>query len=273
MTITAKTKVFGVIGDPVGHSLSPIMHNGWMADHGIDAVYVALALKAAHPVASIRALRGFGFGGLNVTVPHKEAAAQAADRGDVSVANVLRWDEDGFLSAFNTDGAGFLDALSEAAPDWRTRVKRVLIVGAGGAAAGIGQALSPFVDNVYYANRTHARGEAAAAALRNGRVLRWDDLERGFGAADLIVQTTTLGMEGQAQHEWPVAVCRSTAIVADIVYRPLETELLRAAHARGLATMDGLGMLIHQGARAFELWFGVRPDTAKARQRLVAALQ
>lgn len=273
MIITAKTKVFGVIGDPVSHSLSPIMQNGWIADHGIDAVYVALRLKAAHPVASIRALRGFGFGGLNVTVPHKEAAAQAADRSDVSAANVLCWNEDGFLLAFNTDGAGFLDALSESAPDWRTRVKRALIVGAGGAAAGIGQAISPFVDNVYFANRTHERGESAAAALANGRVLRWDDLERGFGAADLIVQTTTLGMEGQPQHEWPISVCRTSAIVADIVYRPLQTDLLRAAQARGLVTMDGLGMLIHQGARAFELWFGIKPDAAKARQRLIAALR
>lgn len=272
MTITAKTKVLAVIGDPVEHSLSPIMHNGWIADHGLDAVYVALPLKAADPTAAIRAMKGFGFTGLNVTVPHKEAAARAADRGDVNVANVLRWDEDGFLSAFNTDGDGFLDALTETEPNWRGRVSRVLIVGAGGAALGIGQALSPFVDTVHFVNRTHARGEAAAAALHNGRVLRWDDLERGFGAADLIVQTTTLGMEGQAPQDWPIALCKPTAIVADIVYRPLETDLLRQARARGLTTMDGLGMLIHQGARAFDLWFGIKPDTAKARERLTAAL-
>ncbi|HYD89580.1 MAG TPA: shikimate dehydrogenase [Vitreimonas sp.] len=272
MTITAATKVFAVIGDPVSHSLSPLMHNGWFGDHGIDAVYVALPLRAADPVAAIRAIKGFGFSGLNVTVPYKETAAQAADRAGVAVANVLRRDEDGLLSAFNTDGQGFIDALSEAAPDWRARVKRVLIVGAGGAAVGIGHALAPFVDTIHFANRTHARGEAAAAGLSNGRVLRWEDMERGFGAADLIVQTTTLGMEGQPEHDWPVALCRPTAIVADIVYRPLETALLRGARARGLVAMDGIGMLIHQGARAFELWFGVRPDPAKARARLTAAL-
>lgn len=272
MKITAATKVLGVIGDPVGHSLSPIMHNGWIGDHGLDAVYVALPLKSNHPVAAIRALRGFGFTGLNVTVPHKDSAAQAADRSEGPVANVLRWEEDGTLSAFNTDGLGFIDALDEAAPDWRGRVKRVLMVGAGGAAIAIGQALSPFVDAVYFANRTAARGEAAATGLRNGRVLRWDDLERGFGAADLIVQSTTLGMNGEAEHTWPMEFCRPTAIVADIVYRPLETEFLRTARARGLASMDGLGMLIHQGARSFELWFGVKPDTAKARARLEAVL-
>ena len=103
-------------------------------------------------------------------------------------------------------------------------------------------------------------------------MLRWDDLERGFGAADLIVQATSLGMAGSVAPDWPIHAAKPTAICADIVYRPLETEFLRAARGRGLATMDGLGMLIHQGARAFDYWFGIRPDVAKARQRLVAAL-
>jgi len=272
MSITAATKVLGVIGDPVGHSLSPIMHNGWIADAGLDAVYIALSLKSADAAAALKAMKGLGLVGFNVTVPHKEAAAQAADRSDAAVANVLRWEEDGSLSAFNTDGRGFLDALTDAAPDWRSRVKRVLVVGAGGAALGIGQALSPHVDTVHFINRTPERANAAAATIRNGRVLRWDDMERGFGAAELIVQTTTLGMSGSEAPPWPVAFCRPNAIVADIVYRPLDTELLVAARARGLVAMDGLGMLIHQGARSFELWFDVKPDVAKARERLLAAL-
>jgi shikimate dehydrogenase len=185
---------------------------------------------------------------------------------------VLRREEDGSLSAFNTDGAGFLDSLAERAPDWRAHVRRVLILGAGGAALGIGQALSPYVDTIHFANRTAVRGEQTAAALPNGRTMRWDDLERGFGHADLVVQATTLGMEGQDEIEWPVSFCRPSAIVADIVYRPLDTMLLRAARAGGLQTIDGLGMLIHQGARSFELWFAIKPDTAKARERLIAAL-
>lgn len=273
MSITAATKVFGIIGDPVGHSLSPLMHNGWIADHGLDAVYVALPLKSEDPTAAVRAMKGLGLSGLNVTVPHKEAAAAAADRSEGAVANVLRWEEDGSVSAFNTDGAGFLDALGETAPDWRGRVQRVLLLGAGGAAQAIGQALSQHVVTIHFANRTVARAEAAASAIRNGRVLRWDDLERGFGAADLVVQTTTLSMDGQPEQVWPLDYCRPTVIAADIVYRPLETEFLRAARARGLVGMDGLGMLIHQGARAFELWFGIKPDTAKARERLIAALK
>ncbi len=272
MTITAATKVLAVIGDPVGHSLSPLMHNAWIADHGLDAVYVALPLKSDDATAALRALKGMGFAGLNVTVPHKEAAAAAADRSEGPVANVLRWEKDGSLSAFNTDGAGFLDSLDESAPDWRGRVKRVLIVGAGGAAQGIGAALSPHVDTIHFANRTPERANSVASSMRNGRSLRWDDLERGFGAADLIVQTTTLGMVGQPNPDWPVQFTRPNAIVADIVYRPLETALLASARARGLTAMDGLGMFIHQGARSFELWFGVKPDTEKARARLMAAL-
>ncbi|MGD9981929.1 MAG: shikimate dehydrogenase [Hyphomonadaceae bacterium] len=271
MNITAATKVYAVIGDPVSHSLSPVMHNGWIADHGLDAVYIALPLQSADPIAAIRALAGLA--GMNITVPHKEAAAKAAVRSEASVANVLRREDDGTLSAFNTDGAGFLDSLTEVAPEWRAHVRRVLILGAGGAALGIGQALSPFVDTIHFANRTAARGEQTAALVPNGRTMRWDDLERGFGHADLIVQATTLGMEGLEEVGWPVRFCRPNAIIADIVYRPLDTALLCAARERGLQTVDGLGMLIHQGSRSFELWFGVKPDAAKARARLIAAIR
>lgn len=272
MKITGATRVLAVIGDPVSHSLSPIMHNGWIADHGLDAVYVALPLRSDDAENEIRALSQFGLAGLNITVPHKQSAARAADRSEGPVANVLRWEEDGSVSGFNTDGPGFLDALDEAAPDWRGRVRRVLMVGAGGAAVAIAEALSAHVDTIYFANRTQARADAAAAGLRVGRVLRWDDLERGFGAADLIIQATTLSMAGQESPAWPFALTKPGVICADIVYRPLETAFLRAARARGLVAMDGLGMLIHQGARAFELWFGVKPDVAKARARLIEAL-
>jgi shikimate dehydrogenase len=272
VNISGVTRVLAVIGDPVDHSLSPAMHNGWIVDHGLDAIYIALPLTGADPLASLRGLRQFGLKGANVTVPHKEAAALSADRSEGAVANVLRWESDGSVSAFNTDGPGFLDSLDAAAPDWRGRLGRVLMLGAGGAAQAIATALSPHVDTIHFANRTGARAERAAGALPNGRVLRWDDLERGFGAADLIVQATTLSMEAQPEIACPIAFCRANAIVADIVYRPLDTPLLSAARARGLVAVDGLGMLIHQGARSFELWFDIKPDVAKARTRLLAEL-
>jgi shikimate dehydrogenase len=264
------SKRFAVIGDPVNHSLSPIMHTGWFADHGIDATYEPLALRTDDAITAIKALRGFS--GANITVPHKEAAAKAARHSKNSVANVLRWEEDGSISAFNTDGAGFMDSLDEAAPGWRTQVRKVLVVGAGGAGQGVGRALAPHVENVCFTNRTLARAGAAAVSVPNGSALAWDQLASGFADADLIVQTTTLGMAGQPAMDWPLDACRPNAIIADIVYRPLETDLLRATRARGLKAVDGLGMLIHQGAHSFEIWFGVRPDAAKARARLLAAL-
>jgi len=275
MTITGKTKVFALIGNPVDHSLSPIMHNGWITDHGLDAVYVALRLQGGDPAAAIRTLKSFGFAGANVTVPHKQAAAAAADFGGFRVANTLRWDDDGSLWAFNTDGEGFLDALGEATPDWADRVSDVLILGAGGAAQGIAEALLPGPKHdldLVIANRTRSRAEALADTLTRTWVGDWTDLGSLFEKADLIVQATTLGMDGVRSPEWPIDRCRPGAIIVDIVYRPLETPLLKAARARGLVVVDGLGMLIHQGARAFEIWHGVRPDTAKARARLLAAL-
>jgi shikimate dehydrogenase len=264
------TKRYAVIGDPVSHSLSPLMHNGWIADHGLDATYDAYQIRSDDPVAAIRGLTQFA--GMNVTAPLKEAAAKAADRGEGAVANVLRREPDGSLSAFNTDGEGFLSALDETAPIRRAHQKTVLILGAGGAAQAIAGALSQFFKTVVIANRTPSRAEHLAKALSNGRVCGWAELRQAFAEADLIVQTTTLGMAGTLSPPWPVEACSPQTIIADIVYHPLETPLLAAAKARGLKAVDGLGMLIHQAALSFELWFGIRPDAAKARERLLAAL-
>lgn len=269
MTVTAATKVYAIIGDPVSQSLSPLMHNGWIADHGIDAVYVALPLKSEDPAAAIRALNGLA--GANVTAPHKEAAARAAGWAEGDAANVLCWESDGSLSAFNTDGAGFIDSLEEKVPDGRGSVSNALIIGAGGAALAIGRVLKTRVGRLSFVNRTRARAEAAAAGL-SADVRSWSELESAFASADLIVQATTLGMVGTTSPAWPVEACKPSAIIADIVYRPLETDLLRVAKARGLTTIDGLGMLIYQGARSFEIWFGIHPDVAKARARLMDAL-
>lgn len=269
--ITAQTAVLGIFGDPVGHSLSPVMHNGWIADHDLDAVYVAFPLKSEDPVGAFRALKGMKLKGANITVPHKEAAAEAADISEGAVANVWRWEADGTVAAFNTDGVGFVDALTEAAPDWRARVGETLILGSGGAAQGVAQALAGQT-HLAIANRTFQRAEKLATALPRAHAESWHDLERLFGGADLIVQTTTLGMSGTASPHWPVERCKPGAIVVDIVYRPLHTPLLKAAKAQGLTAVDGLGMLIHQGARAFKLWFDIEPDTKLARRRLLAAL-
>jgi shikimate dehydrogenase len=261
------TKRYAVIGDPVSHSFSPLMHNGWIADHGLDATYEARLLRSDDPVAAIRSLTQFA--GMNVTVPHKAAAAKAADRTEAEVANVLRWEPDGSLSAFNTDGAGFLAALDESAPDWRERTETALLIGAGGAARAIAGALAGKLD-LLIVNRSILRAEELAKRLPRTGFAPWEALPACF-SADLIVNATTIGMDGR-DFSWPVDRCLKSAVIADIVYRPLETSLLRGARARGLKTVDGLGMLIHQGALSFEIWHGLKPDAAKARARLEAAL-
>jgi len=273
--LSAKTEVLAIFGDPVAQSLSPVMHNAWFADHGIDAVYVAVPVTG-DAAAFFHGLKGAKLRGANITVPHKEAAAAGADRSESRVANVWRWEADGSVSAFNTDGKGFIASLDEAAPGWRA--PRVLILGAGGGAAGITQALAAHDPRaeIVIANRTLQRAQDLAALLPNARAAAWDNLAAEFSEADLIVQTTTLGMNGQngssGDIDWPVARCKVGAVVADIVYKPLETGLLRAAKAHGLVAVDGLGMLIHQGALAFELWFGIKPDTNAARRRLMQTL-
>jgi shikimate dehydrogenase len=264
------TKRYAVIGDPVSHSLSPLMHTGWIADHGLDATYEALQLRSDDPVAAIRGLKQFA--GMNVTVPHKEAAARAADRGIGGAVNVLHWAPDGALVADNTDGDGFLNSLDEAAPGWSDRKNRTLVVGAGGAAEGITAPLMHCAGPITFINRTRSRAEALVAKLPGNQVRDWAELREAFAKSNLIVQTTTLGMAGTQIPDWPVDACGADTIVVDIVYRPLETPLLAAARARGLTTVDGLGMLIHQGALSFEIWHGIKPDTAKARERLMAAL-
>jgi shikimate dehydrogenase len=263
------TKRYAVIGDPVAHSLSPLMHAGWIADHELDATYEAHLLRSDDPVAAIRGLTQFA--GMNVTVPHKEAAARAAGWTSGAAANVLRREPDGTLSAFNTDGAGFVASLDEAAPRWRD-ARSALIIGAGGAARGVAEALAPHVPTIEIANRTSSRAETLAAILPNAEATPWSVLPQAFARADLIVQSTTLGMAGQPPANWPIEVCTPSTIIADIVYRPLETPLLAAARARGLTAIDGLGMLIHQGALSFEIWHGIKPSTAKARERLLKAL-
>ena len=276
MNPSAQTQVFAVIGDPVAHSLSPLMHNAWIADHGLDAVYVGLRARGAGVVSALRALRDLGVAGANVTVPHKELAAAAADRRDPEVqilnaANVLSIAPDGALRAHNTDAAGFIAALDGGAPHWREHARTALVVGAGGAGRAIVFGLKQAgVEQVILANRDFSRAEAAAKSL-GARPLPLESLPEAFAVADVIVNATTLGMDG-GDPDWPIDEVKATAVVADAVYRPLQTSLLKGAAVRDLVVVDGLGMLIHQGALAFQIWFGMLPDVGAARARLMAEL-
>ncbi len=275
MTISGRTRVFGVVGQPVVQSLSPALHNAWYADHGLDAVYVALPLAATTAEAVFRQFVALGVAGMNVTSPFKEDAARAATKLDpnakvLQAVNTLavRGDQ---LWGFNTDAPGFVAALNEAAPDWLGTVKAAVVLGAGGAGRAIALGLEQAgVDQIILVNRDPVKGKAAAASLG---LEFWaiDRFVEAFATGDLIVNATTLGMGGGGP-DWPVAAAKAGAIIVDAVYSPLETRLLAAARARGLVCVDGLGMLIHQGALAFEHWFGLRPDTRKARERLILAI-
>ena len=264
-----------VIGWPAGHSRSPLIHNFWLAQAGIDGVYERAAVSPANFPDFVRNLRANGYVGANVTIPHKEAAFRMLDEASetaraLGAANTL-WFEDGRLMGDNTDVRGFLAHLDEAAPGWNAETATV--IGAGGAARAVAFALmSRGVRDLRLVNRTKARAaalaESAGAAVR---VYGWDALAEALDGAGLLVNTTSLGMAGQPALDIDLAPLSPEAVVYDIVYVPLETELLEAARARGLRAVDGLGMLLHQAVPGFFHWFGATPQVTAELRDLVAA--
>ncbi|MBX6377648.1 MAG: shikimate dehydrogenase [Clostridia bacterium] len=266
------TRVFGVIGYPVAHSLSPVMHNAGFREEGLDAVYVPLAVPPERLAAAMEGVRALGLGGVNVTLPHKEAVLAHLDGVSeearvVGAVNTVAC-RDGRLEGFNTDGPGFVRSLREAGVE--PRGARALLFGAGGAARAIAFALcAAGVDRLWVVNRTPARAEALAVDLARagGRVEAAPLIEAAVRqvAADvtLVVNATSAGLEGRGGSVWSDFRCFPPAAVAvDIVYRPEWTPFLEAARAAGLRTVGGLGMLVHQAALAWEVWFG-RPGPVR----------
>jgi len=268
-----------IIGHPVAHSRSPLIHNHWLSVHKIAGEYVREDVSPENIGAFLQAFPRSGYVGANVTVPHKEAAfAAAAWRDPVAAAlgavNTL-WHEQGKLFGANTDVYGFLAHLDDGAPRRRLDAKTALVLGAGGSArAAIYGLLERKIGGVLLANRTLARAEELAA--RFGKAVTpipLGDIPSRLPAIDLLVNATTLGMKGQPPLEIDLVPLQRGAIVYDFVYAPLETALLAEARARGHLVLDGLGMLLHQAVPAFERWFGVRPRvTTKLRALVVADL-
>ncbi len=254
-----------VIGWPIQHSRSPVIHRHWLGLYGIDGAYDKVAVAPADLEVFIKSLRMNGFSGCNVTVPHKEQVldlvddASAAARA-IGAANTL-WFEDERLRATNTDAFGYMAYLQAVVPAWDKTSRSALVLGAGGAArAIIFGLLEAGVERVVVANRTLDRADALAAAFgAKVRVCAWERTADVGRDVSLVVNTTTLGMDGAGSLDFDMAVLRHDCIVSDIVYVPLDTPFLLAAKARGLRTVDGLGMLLHQAIPGFELWFGVRP--------------
>jgi shikimate dehydrogenase len=264
-----------VIGWPVEHSRSPLIHNFWIGQHALKGEYRREAVKPEEFPAFIKELAQRGYAGANVTIPHKEVAMTLSEPDDraqaVGAANTL-WFEGDTLRSTNTDVEGFLANLDQTTPGWDRGLESAVVLGAGGGARAVVYALlAREVKRIAVVNRTRERALALRAQF-GARVqpAGWDEIGGLLGNAGLLVNTTTLGMVGQPPLEIDLRGA-AALVVADLVYAPLETGLLAAARARGLRTADGLGMLLHQAVRGFELWFGLRPQVTAELRALVEA--
>ncbi|MGB0571094.1 MAG: shikimate dehydrogenase [Alphaproteobacteria bacterium] len=262
----------GVMGWPVAHSLSPVLHGHWLARYGVDGSYEAMPVEPGDLPAALGNLADSGFRGVNLTVPHKEAALVLVDNVDesaqrIGAVNTVTVGDDGALTGSNTDAFGFIENIRAGAPDaleLRFGDRAAVILGAGGAARAAMVGLADAgVAEIRIVNRTVARAEALAAlaSIAGLRVTAhgWDAAPGALAGAGVLINTSSLGMTGQPPLELDLANLPDDAVVNDIVYAPLETCLLAAARARGNPVVDGLGMLLHQARGGFHAWFGVDP--------------
>ena len=275
MTIKTKPRAACLIGWPAAHSRSPLIHHYWLRALGIEGGYVIEAVPPDEFQDFVLRLSTHGFVGANVTIPHKERALALslpdARARAVGAANTL-WYADGELRSTNTDIEGFINNLDACAPGW-SAVTDALVLGAGGSSRAVVFGLiERGIKHVHLVNRTMDRARALADQFgAEVHPVAWDAIGELLPRTGLLVNTTSLGMHGQPALEIDVGRLPSDAVVADLVYVPLQTSLLAAAQARGLRTADGLGMLLHQAVRGFELWFGQRPQVTDELRRLVEA--
>ncbi|GEK33319.1 shikimate dehydrogenase [Kurthia sibirica] len=272
-------KWYAVIGDPIEHSLSPLMHNTWFETQKIDASYLPIHVKPQELEQAVASLKLLDAGGWNVTIPHKEKIIPLLDVLDDSarrmgaVNTVVRM-ADGRLKGYNTDGLGFVRSLEEQIGSEKRQL-RVLIIGAGGAARGIAFALeSTGYSAISICNRTVSKAETICCELsQNAQALSLDQASQELDDYDIIVQTTPAGLKnGSFELPFNCEKLKSTAIVADIVYNPLMTALLKEASKKGATVVTGIGMFIHQGALAYSYWTGNYPDIVAVKDKLLANL-
>lgn len=251
-----------VIGSPINQSLSPMMHNYWFQATGLTGCYHALEVAPDDLESALENFRAGGYAGFNITVPHKTAIVPLLDRitpmaRQMGAVNTVKIAADGATTGINTDGIGFLKHLQNQVPGW-PKDRPALLLGAGGAARAAALALlNDGVPLIMICNRTRSKAEDIAAEIGRGRmtVLDWDERADAVAGAGLVVNTTVLGMQGQTPLELDLSAAQRDVVVYDIVYKPLETPLLKNAASLGLRGVDGLGMLVYQGAAAFKIWF------------------
>jgi shikimate dehydrogenase len=279
MSISGKAKLAGVIGDPISHSLSPLLHTHWLEAHDIDGAYVPLKVARESFAFALSGLRLAGFAGVNVTVPHKEAAFALADHVDdaaraAGAVNLLIF-RDGHMEGRNTDSAGLSASLVEHLGANGLQGKIATLVGAGGAARAAIIALDMLgAKDIRIVARNSARGDVLARDMKTAVKARlqsfaFDDWNKAASDIALLVNTTTAGMRGNPPLTLSLDPLPGNAAVCDIVYYPLETPLLKEARARGHTAIDGLGMLMHQAVPAFEAFYGVKPQVTPALRKLL----
>jgi shikimate dehydrogenase len=264
-----------VIGWPISHSRSPLIHGFWLRKYGIDGAYTREPVRPENLESYLNSLQTRGFEGCNVTVPHKERAYALAARREpsavaVEAANTL-WFQDGKLVCANTDTYGFLANLADKAPDWKQRTGSIVVLGAGGSARAVIHGFLQEGRNVYVFNRSASRAQDLAKHFgAHVKAFAWEARNTHVPEAAVIVNTTTLGLNGVGDPEIEFSGAQKGMVVADLVYAPLMTAFLKSAEAHGLQTVDGLGMLLHQAVPGFEKWFGVRPEVTPELYDLVA---
>ncbi len=273
-----KIPLVAVLGSPVAHSKSPLLHGFWLKQFGIQGHYVPIDVMAADLEQVLQTLPKMGFVGANVTLPHKEKilsiADQISDRAAlIGAANTLVFQRDGKIYADNTDGYGFIENIRQHAPDWQAKDGPALVLGAGGAARAIVSALlEAGAPEVRISNRTRARADQIKSDF-GGRVgiVDWVKAGAEIEYAHTLVNTTSLGMTGKSALTVSLDKLNPETLVTDIVYSPLETELLKAARSKGCRVVDGLGMLIHQAVPGFQRWFGQKPVVDQAIRDILLA--
>lgn len=274
--MTEKIPLAGVIGSPVAHSRSPALHRHWLESLGLRGHYIPMDVSHENLEEVLKVLPRMGFVGCNITIPHKVSALALAgtvsDRAAlIGSANTLIFRDDGSIYADNTDGYGFIANLRAGAPDWGPKDGPVAIFGAGGASrAVLASLIEAGCTDIRLANRSRPRAEALRTEFGPKiTVFDWVLASSMLEGAALVVNTTSLGMVGKSEFKVSLEMLDADAVVTDIVYTPLQTELLKAAAAKGCRTVDGLGMLIHQGAPGFERWFGQRPPVTDSTRAAV----
>lgn len=266
----------GVMGWPVMHSRSPMLHNYWFAKHGLAGTYVPLAIEPGKLAPALKALQPLGFAGCNLTIPHKQEAMQIVDEVDdvakrIGAISCITVRPDGTLFGNNNDCYGYIENIKQEQPGWRADKGPIVVVGAGGGSRAVCYGLArEGAKEIRLVNRTLARAEKIAAEFGAPiKVLPWEQRNDALEGAAMVVNTTSQGMVGQPSLDISLAKLPSDALASDIVYTPLETPFLKAARERGNRTVNGLGMLLHQGRPAWKSWFGIEPEVTTELHQMI----